>query len=256
MGGWLVPARGFRLVVVGCAVLMHILSDTCTETHTDACTNTCTDPCTDIHMYWHTCAHAHMHWHMLTQVKGKGEINMTYSPSIQHNCYAPDCTHHNTTWSQDLFFLKAISTPWEYTAWLPWQPSCIFPGNALYALYAYIYNAFLVHRTIQTYKPSLFYQVPTYCTVMRECTSAKSLAQEQLTTAQFSPSSKSNLQSLAGKFRTLPLSHDAHTDIYTDTHVLTNSMTHTLTHRLTSVLTNMLTCVLTYLYQHTYWKVY
>ena len=59
--------------------------------------------------------------------------------------------HTITPWSQDLFVHKPSHLPGKHTAWLP----------------------FLAHRTIQTYKPSLSYQVPP-SPGSRECTCEQS----------------------------------------------------------------------------------
>ena len=84
-------------------------------------------------------------------------------------------------------FSLAFSTPQEHTAWLPfWRP-----------------------ETIQTHKPSLSYQVPTYPWAERVHVRVKCIAQEHSSTAQLNSVGESNLRSLTCKSRTLSLSHGA-----------------------------------------------
>ena len=59
--------------------------------------------------------------------------------------HSPDFTQLPRPWSQDLFVHTPSQLPREHTAWLP----------------------FSAHGTIQTHKPSLSYQVPTYSWVER-----------------------------------------------------------------------------------------
>ena len=65
-------------------------------------------------------------------------------------------TSHNYPWSQDLFVHKPLQLPGEHIAWLP----------------------FSAHGIIQTHKPSLSYQVPTYSWVKRVHVWAKCLVWE------------------------------------------------------------------------------
>ena len=85
-----------------------------------------------------------------SKVKVKVEV---YSLVSSANRYSPRL-HTMTPWSQDLFIHKPSQFPGEHTARLP----------------------FSAHGTIQTHKPSLSYQVPTYSWVERVHVWAKCLA--------------------------------------------------------------------------------
>ena len=86
-------------------ILIHLLSDTCT------------DACTDAHVLRHilmhvptrvltcTCTDAYVYWHMYTV-----KVTLRMSLNLAHVLFTQLRTV--TRWSQDLFILKAISTPW------------------------------------------------------------------------------------------------------------------------------------------------
>ena len=80
-------------------------------------------------------------------------------------------------------FIRPSQLPWEHTAQLP------FP----------------VHRTSQTHKRSLSYQVPTYSWVERECARAKVPCLGAQCRSIIWPSWEMNLRSLAGRSCMLPL---------------------------------------------------